>query len=177
MSVLNVNMPERDLDPEEIDLEQEEEDAFGESSSIRIAENAWHVWCRLTGRFLIQRFVDPNINSYLDCKFPPFLPVLRLNLIICVDAGAQAWSRADLQNWYTSLPGHDYFCDVHEDFIEDDFNLTGMSFSSYILLLFLPTTSSPVLRVFGVVVMNKLIYRPTLPHSILERSPRNGPRR
>lgn len=30
MSVLNVNMPERDLDPEEIDLEQEEEDAFGE---------------------------------------------------------------------------------------------------------------------------------------------------
>jgi hypothetical protein len=31
MSVLNVNMPERDLDPEEIDLEQEEEDAFGMS--------------------------------------------------------------------------------------------------------------------------------------------------
>jgi hypothetical protein len=35
MSVLNVNMPERDLDPEEIDLEQEEEDAFGECPSIR----------------------------------------------------------------------------------------------------------------------------------------------
>jgi hypothetical protein len=32
-----------------------------------------------------------------------------------------------MQNWYTSLPGHDYFCDVHEDFIEDDFNLTGTS--------------------------------------------------
>ncbi|WVR09304.1 hypothetical protein IAU60_006369 [Kwoniella sp. DSM 27419] len=29
-------------------------------------------------------------------------------------------------NWYTSLPGHDFFCDVHEDFIEDDFNLTGL---------------------------------------------------
>ncbi|ORX38185.1 casein kinase II regulatory subunit-domain-containing protein [Kockovaella imperatae] len=29
-------------------------------------------------------------------------------------------------NWFTSLPGHDYFCDVHEDFIEDDFNLTGL---------------------------------------------------
>ncbi|WVQ79564.1 hypothetical protein IAT38_001663 [Cryptococcus sp. DSM 104549] len=29
-------------------------------------------------------------------------------------------------NWYTSLPGHDYFCEVHEDFIEDDFNLTGL---------------------------------------------------
>jgi hypothetical protein len=29
MSVLNVNMPERDLDPEELELEQEE--AFGKS--------------------------------------------------------------------------------------------------------------------------------------------------
>ncbi|ORY32160.1 casein kinase II regulatory subunit-domain-containing protein [Naematelia encephala] len=29
-------------------------------------------------------------------------------------------------NWFTSLPGHDYFCEVHEDFIEDDFNLTGL---------------------------------------------------
>ncbi|KAK4690068.1 casein kinase II subunit beta, partial [Tremellales sp. Uapishka_1] len=28
--------------------------------------------------------------------------------------------------WFTSLPGHDYFCEVHEDFIEDDFNLTGL---------------------------------------------------
>ncbi|OWZ77281.1 casein kinase II subunit beta [Cryptococcus neoformans Bt85] len=29
-------------------------------------------------------------------------------------------------NWYTSLTGHDYFCEVHEEFIEDDFNLTGL---------------------------------------------------
>ncbi|KAI9634367.1 casein kinase II beta chain [Dioszegia hungarica] len=29
-------------------------------------------------------------------------------------------------NWFTSLPGHDYFCEVLEDFIEDDFNLTGL---------------------------------------------------
>lgn len=34
MSVLNVNMPERDLDPEELDLEQEEEDAFGTCSVV-----------------------------------------------------------------------------------------------------------------------------------------------
>lgn len=33
------------------------------------------------------------------------------------------------QTWFTSLPGHDYFCEVHEDFIEDDFNLTGSSVS------------------------------------------------
>jgi len=32
---------------------------------------------------------------------------------------------ANFQTWFTTLPGHDYFCEVHEDFIEDDFNLTG----------------------------------------------------
>jgi len=29
--------------------------------------------------------------------------------------------------WFCSLPGHDYFCEVAEDFIEDDFNLTGLN--------------------------------------------------
>ncbi|WWC71225.1 uncharacterized protein I206_105178 [Kwoniella pini CBS 10737] len=46
------------------------------------------------------------------------------------DSSSQASSTATSTltwiNWYTSLPGHDYFCDVHEDFIEDDFNLTGL---------------------------------------------------
>ncbi|RKP27368.1 casein kinase II, regulatory subunit, partial [Syncephalis pseudoplumigaleata] len=30
-------------------------------------------------------------------------------------------------SWFCSLPGHDYFCEVQEEFIEDDFNLTGLS--------------------------------------------------
>ncbi|KAG6866464.1 hypothetical protein C0991_003982 [Blastosporella zonata] len=30
-------------------------------------------------------------------------------------------------NWFCSLPGHEYFCEVTEDFIEDDFNLTGLN--------------------------------------------------
>ncbi|GAA6004158.1 hypothetical protein JCM10207_002459 [Rhodosporidiobolus poonsookiae] len=30
-------------------------------------------------------------------------------------------------NWFCSLPGHEYFCEVAEDFIEDDFNLTGLA--------------------------------------------------
>jgi casein kinase II subunit beta len=25
------------------------------------------------------------------------------------------------------LPGHEYFCEVTEEFIEDDFNLTGLN--------------------------------------------------
>ncbi|KZT74343.1 hypothetical protein DAEQUDRAFT_720507 [Daedalea quercina L-15889] len=30
-------------------------------------------------------------------------------------------------SWFCSLPGHEYFCEVAEDFIEDDFNLTGLN--------------------------------------------------
>jgi hypothetical protein len=95
---------------------------------------------RLTRRFLIQRFVDSNFNSYLDCKYPPFLQSPFRDFIICSETGAYVRSRADLQNWYTSLPGHDYFCDVHEDFIEDDFNLTGMSLYPSLLSFSNPTT-------------------------------------
>ena len=29
--------------------------------------------------------------------------------------------------WFCSLPGHEYFSEVTEDFIEDDFNLTGLN--------------------------------------------------
>ncbi|KAJ9121633.1 hypothetical protein QFC22_002253 [Naganishia vaughanmartiniae] len=29
--------------------------------------------------------------------------------------------------WFTTLPGHDYYCEVEESYIEDDFNLTGLS--------------------------------------------------
>ncbi|CCM03172.1 uncharacterized protein FIBRA_05294 [Fibroporia radiculosa] len=30
-------------------------------------------------------------------------------------------------SWFCCLPGHEYFCEVSEDFIEDDFNLTGLN--------------------------------------------------
>jgi len=69
MSVLNVNMPERDLDPEEIDLEQEEEDAFGKYLPSTNDEWGGMLTCRL----LFQRFVDSNFNSYLDCQSSSFL--------------------------------------------------------------------------------------------------------
>ena len=31
-------------------------------------------------------------------------------------------------SWFCSLAGHQYFAEVAEDFIEDDFNLTGLNF-------------------------------------------------
>ncbi|CAG8715830.1 9919_t:CDS:2, partial [Gigaspora margarita] len=30
-------------------------------------------------------------------------------------------------SWFCGLPGHEYFAEVAEDFIEDDFNLTGLN--------------------------------------------------
>ncbi|OBZ70138.1 Casein kinase II subunit beta-1 [Grifola frondosa] len=30
-------------------------------------------------------------------------------------------------SWFCAIPGHEYFCEVAEDFIEDDFNLTGLN--------------------------------------------------
>ena len=29
--------------------------------------------------------------------------------------------------WFCSLPGHEYFCEVQEEFLEDEFNLTGLN--------------------------------------------------
>lgn len=82
------------------------------------------------------------------------------------------------QNWYTSLPGHDYFCDVHEDFIEDDFNLTGMfclpsSFSPPSFL----SLSPPIQYSPQPLPLPNRTYenRSTIINPILERSARDGP--
>ncbi|KAF5322920.1 hypothetical protein D9619_000884 [Psilocybe cf. subviscida] len=45
----------------------------------------------------------------------------------CVSASSTPTSTLTWISWFCSLPGHEYFCEVTEDFIEDDFNLTGLN--------------------------------------------------
>lgn len=45
----------------------------------------------------------------------------------CLIASSTPTSTLTWISWFCSLPGHEYFCEVTEDFIEDDFNLTGLN--------------------------------------------------
>ena len=46
---------------------------------------------------------------------------------ICELASSTPTSTLTWISWFCSLPGHEYFCEVTEEFIEDDFNLTGLN--------------------------------------------------
>lgn len=58
---MSVNVPERDLDPEELELEQEE--AFG------MYQPDIPSGLVLISRFLITSFFDADINIDLDCEW------------------------------------------------------------------------------------------------------------
>ena len=125
------SVPERDLDPEEM---EEEEDVFGACGQARssmppvnqpgradkrLADSSSEGSSTQTSTLTwIVGFSSPRIH---DSPRTPHrlsftLSHLHVRRSFCADTS---------QNWFTSLPGHDYFCDVQEDFIEDDFNLTG----------------------------------------------------
>ena len=58
------------------------------------------------------------------------LPVTAANercLSFCLAGSSTPTSTLTWISWFCSLPGHEYFCEVAEDFIEDDFNLTGLN--------------------------------------------------
>lgn len=42
------------------------------------------------------------------------------------DSSASGTDSLTWISWFCTLPGHEYFAEVAEDFIEDDFNLTGL---------------------------------------------------
>lgn len=41
-------------------------------------------------------------------------------------------------SWFCSLKGNEFFCEVEEDFIQDDFNLSGLSSQVRALSLLVP---------------------------------------
>ena len=59
----------------------------------------------------VERELTPQLSSIIESSSSPSTETDTLTWI----------------NWFCSLPGHEYFCDVAEDFIEDDFNLTGLA--------------------------------------------------
>lgn len=54
----------------------------------------------------------------------------QLNMPERTDDDSQTTTSSSLQSWiswFCSLSGHEYYAEVPEEFIEDDFNLTGLS--------------------------------------------------
>jgi hypothetical protein len=53
--------------------------------------------------------------------------IIKSDWFILLVASSTPTSTLKWISWFCSLPGHEYFCEVSEDFIEDDFNLTGLN--------------------------------------------------
>jgi casein kinase II subunit beta len=47
--------------------------------------------------------------------------------LVDTDTSASVTDSLTWISWFCSLAGHEYFAEVAEDFIEDDFNLTGLT--------------------------------------------------
>jgi hypothetical protein len=88
---------------------------------------------QLMCRLIIARLINSDVDVDVDRTL----------------ARPQVFLLLTVQNWYCSLPGHDYFCEVHEDFIEDDFNLTGETAR---LLIIGPTVADDRLAKYGAVL-------------------------
>jgi casein kinase II subunit beta len=70
----------------------------------------------------------PSPLSYRPCVTIPRTPTDAFPIASShSSASSTPTSSLTWISWFCSLPGHDYFCEVAEDFIEDDFNLTGLN--------------------------------------------------
>ena len=68
------------------------------------------------------------VNICSDIQYPLFRDLLGLIVSDMVqEASSTPTSSMTWISWFCSLPGHEYFCEVSEEFIEDDFNLTGLN--------------------------------------------------
>lgn len=43
------------------------------------------------------------------------------------DAGTSEDESATWISWFCSLKGNEFFCEIDEDYIQDDFNLSGLN--------------------------------------------------
>ncbi|KAJ3026532.1 UNVERIFIED_CONTAM: casein kinase 2 regulatory subunit [Siphonaria sp. JEL0065] len=72
-----------------------------------------------------EEFVEGDSQPSLACLF------VYLTFSCHLDSGSSSGtsesSAVSWIYWYCSLPGHEFFIEVPEDFIKDDFNLTGLN--------------------------------------------------
>ena len=69
--------------------------------------------------------------SFSPVECPALTPLLHnyncIPLMTQCIASSTPTSSLTWISWFCALPGHEYFCEVSEEFIEDDFNLTGLN--------------------------------------------------
>ena len=87
-------------------------------------------------RFTVGLPYHPNPQLVLPHLCLPFsltiLLLIPLSFLLAASKESESPSESGTESltwisWFCSLPGHEYFAEVGEDFIEDDFNLTGLN--------------------------------------------------
>ncbi|WAQ87345.1 hypothetical protein PtA15_8A249 [Puccinia triticina] len=80
---------------------------------------------------MVEEPVEPDENLVIDDSAQEQLSTGRVapreDLNYDTDTSASVTDSLTWISWFCSLAGHEYFAEVAEDFIEDDFNLTGLT--------------------------------------------------
>lgn len=116
---------ERPVDEEEEEEEQEEEEEFDEEE---LAQGDDMLGDDVYGELRCCRFfahICALIRAATEhSSVESFLAPRSAESDSISDSGTDSLTWI---SWFCSLPGHEYFAEVSEDFIEDDFNLTGLN--------------------------------------------------
>ncbi len=110
---------------EEEEEEEEEEDALQDEfmgHDLLQGEHGDHGRCGRSRQDMAPRFWPLVLT--LSPKLPLFGRPLPEESESASESGTESLTWI---SWFCSLPGHEYFAEVSEDFIEDDFNLTGLN--------------------------------------------------